>query len=292
MKPIRVKVNDLMQRGYAYFLTEPVGKNFHPDFKPQLTPKQMLELGVFGGKYMTDCANEFPEDWFDDAKLCPERHDPQLNHFGVNASQPLSVWREKGWIYEEDPRGWFQWYCRYYMGRRCPDDERQIKRWRLVKRHVAQVRKNCRRGDLQMPPPPTAGAATLGVRFAKDLGGDGGTSMTTTDPWLTATLEVVDGYRRMIDAAVVQLDDEELHRRPVEGINSVAVILRHLGGNLQSRWTDFLTTDGEKPTRNRDAEFEDWSGDRASLLNFFDSGWQTMRTSLAALSADDLNKDK
>jgi hypothetical protein len=149
MKPIRVEVNDLMQRGYAYYLTEPVGTNFHADFKPQLTPKQMLELGVFGGKYMTDCADEFPDDWFDDAKLCHERHDPKLNHFGVNASQPLSVWREKGWIYEEDPRGWFQWYCRYYMGRRCPDDERQIKRWRLVKRHVTQVRKNCRRGDLQ-----------------------------------------------------------------------------------------------------------------------------------------------
>ena len=109
----------------------------------------MLELGVFGGQYMTDCADEFPADWFDDAKLCHERHDPKLNHFGVNASQPLSVWREKGWIHEDDPRGWFQWYCRYYMGRRCPDDERQIKRWKAVKRHVAQIRKNCKRGDLQ-----------------------------------------------------------------------------------------------------------------------------------------------
>jgi hypothetical protein len=137
-----------MQQGYEYLRTEPVGENFDPTFKPQLTPKQMLELGVFGGKYMTDCRREFPDDWWDDAKLCAARHDPKLNYFGVNASQPLSVWREKGWIYEEDPRGWFQWYCRYYMGRRCLDDERQITRWRAVRRHAAQIRKNCTPGDL------------------------------------------------------------------------------------------------------------------------------------------------
>jgi hypothetical protein len=148
MEPIRVTVNDKMQRGYEYLRIEPPGRNFHPDFEPELTPKQMLELGVFGGKYMTDCAKEFPEDWWDDAKLCTDRHDPQLNLFGVNASQPLAVWREKGWIYSEDPRGWFQWFCRYYMGRRCPDDQRQIKRWRAVRRHAAQIRKNCNPGDL------------------------------------------------------------------------------------------------------------------------------------------------
>ena len=143
MKPRWIEVHDTMQETYAYRLTEPMGRNFHPDFKPELTPKQMLELGVFGGKYMTDCKAEFPADWFENAKLCPERHDPKLNFFGVNASQPLSVWRKKGWIYHEDPRGWFQWYCRYYYGRRCPDDERQIKRWRAVRRHVAQIRNNC-----------------------------------------------------------------------------------------------------------------------------------------------------
>lgn len=147
-KPQAVLVNDLMQHGYVYYLTEPVGRNFHPGFRPELTPKQMLELGVFGGKYMSDCASEYPEEWFRHAKLCHERHDPALNFFGVNASQPLSVWRQKGWIYEEDPRGWFQWYCRYFMGRRCLDDERQIRRWQAVKRHVAQLTKNCRKGDL------------------------------------------------------------------------------------------------------------------------------------------------
>jgi hypothetical protein len=147
MKPIRVVVNDLMQHGYVYHRTEPIGKNFHPEFEPELTPAQMLKLGIFGGKYMTDCRREFPDAWFKGVALCHERHDAALNYFGVNASKPLWYWREKGWIYEEDPRGWFQWYCRYYMGRRCPDDERQIKRWKAIRRHIAQVQKNCKRGD-------------------------------------------------------------------------------------------------------------------------------------------------
>ena len=141
-----------MQKNYQYFLTEPIGGNFPPEFKPELTPKEMLELGVFGGKYMTDCRKEFPKSWFVKAKLSPERRDPWQNFFGVNASQPLSYWIEKGWIYHEDPRGWFQWYCRYYMGRRCLDDQRQIKRWKAMQRHVAQVRKNCRKADYNCRP--------------------------------------------------------------------------------------------------------------------------------------------
>ena len=149
---IKVVVNDLMQQGYEYYLTEPMGGSFAPDFKPELTPKEMLEMGVFGGCYMTDCTDEFPADWFVKAKLCHARHDPTLNYFGINASQPLSIWREKGWIYEDDPRGWFQWYCRYFMGRRCPDDERQIKRWKAMTRHVAQIKKNCSRGDISCRP--------------------------------------------------------------------------------------------------------------------------------------------
>ena len=148
----RIEVDDLMQRGYVYTLTERPGRNFLPGFRPQLTPAQMLKLGVFGGKYMTDCAAEYPAEWFANARLCPDRHDAALNCFGVNASQPLAVWRAKGWISHEDPRGWFQWYCRYYLGRRCPDDERQIKRWRAIRRHVGQVTQNCRRGDLDCRP--------------------------------------------------------------------------------------------------------------------------------------------
>ncbi|PZR73671.1 MAG: hypothetical protein DLM73_09950 [Chthoniobacterales bacterium] len=148
MKPVRVEVNDEMQQGYVYFRTRPMGRGFRAEFKPELTPRRMLELGVFGGKYLTDCREEFPASWFKQAKLCPDRHDPSLNYFGVNASQPLSTWHEKGWIYPEDPRGWFQWYCRYYSGRRCADDLRQIGRWRAVRRHIAQLKKNCAPRDL------------------------------------------------------------------------------------------------------------------------------------------------
>lgn len=144
-----VVVNDKMQKSYHYFLVEAMGRNFDPEFKPDLTPKEMLELGVFGGKYMTDCKDEFPSDWFENAKLDSEKHNAELNYFKVNASQPLQVWERKGWIYPEDPRGWFQWYCRYYMGRRIPDeDKRQIKRWKAIFRHVAQVKKNCEPFDL------------------------------------------------------------------------------------------------------------------------------------------------
>jgi hypothetical protein len=152
MKKQIVVEKDLMQTGYVYFLTEQVAKNFHSEFRPQLSPKEMLKLGVFGGKYMSDCTEEFPVDWFEKAKLCSEIHDPKLNYFGVNASQTLAEWRRKGWIYKEDPRGWFQWYCRYYMGRRCSDDERQIKRWKSMTRHIGQITKNCRYLDLDCRP--------------------------------------------------------------------------------------------------------------------------------------------
>lgn len=148
----RVIVNDKMQRGYVYFLTEPPGRNFDSGFAPQLTPKEMLALGVFGGKYMTDCRKEFPASWFARAKLCARRHDAELNYFGVNASQPLTEWRRKGWIHPQDPRGWFQWYCRYYMGRRSDDDARQIRRWRAIERHVAAIRKNCAPRELDCRP--------------------------------------------------------------------------------------------------------------------------------------------
>ena len=144
----KVVVTDKMQRGYVYYRTEPVGRNFAPGFRPELTPREMLALGVFGGRYMTDCRDEFPASWFTRAKLCPTHHDPKLNFFGVKASQSLTVWRRKGWIHRQDPRGWFQWYCRYYMGRRTPDDRRQIRRWRAIARHVAQIRKHCEAGDL------------------------------------------------------------------------------------------------------------------------------------------------
>jgi hypothetical protein len=143
-----VTVNDRMQKGYRYELVAPPGRNFDPGFEPELTPAEMLALGVFGGIYMTDCRKEFPASWFAKAKLSPEGRDPELNYFRVDASQPLSEWRRKGWIHDDDPRGWFQWYCRYYMGRRLPEeDRRQIGRWRAFRRHLAQIRANCEPGD-------------------------------------------------------------------------------------------------------------------------------------------------
>jgi hypothetical protein len=148
-----VVVNDKMQKGYRYALVAPPGRNFAPDFKPQLTPQEMLALGVFCGKYMTDTRKEFPKSWFARAKLASRGRDCALNYFSVDASQPLSVWRKKGWIYADDPRGWFQWYCRYYMGRRLPDeDRRQINRWKAIRRHVRQVERNCEPCDLSCRP--------------------------------------------------------------------------------------------------------------------------------------------
>jgi hypothetical protein len=144
-----VVVNDTMQQNYAYALSQPAGRNFDPEFQPELTPKDMLELGVFGGKYLTDCTGEFPKSWFRAARLSPERPDPAMNYFGVAASQPLSLWRQKGWIHPDDPRGWFQWYCRYWLGRRLPEeDKRQIRRWKAMRRHVGQIRANCEAGNL------------------------------------------------------------------------------------------------------------------------------------------------
>ncbi len=153
MKSRIIVVNDRMQQCYRYRLTEPLGRNFDPDFAPELTPKEMLRLGVFGGKYMTDATAEFPRDWFVGAKLSPQRRDPALNYFGILAGQPLSVWRAKGWIWPDDPRGWFQWYCRYYFGRRVPEeDRRQIGRWQAMRRHIRQIQRHCEAGDLHCRP--------------------------------------------------------------------------------------------------------------------------------------------
>jgi hypothetical protein len=147
-----IVVKDKMQDGYCYELVAPAGKKFDVRFTPDLTPKDMLRLGVFGGRYMRDCTKEFPKSWFTRAKLFPHGlagHDFKLNYFGVEASLSLAIWEQKGWIYQDDPRGWFQWYCRYYQGRRIPEeDERQIKRWIAMRRHVAQIKKHCFAGDL------------------------------------------------------------------------------------------------------------------------------------------------
>ncbi len=146
-----VNAEDSMQR-YRYILQELPGSNFDATFQPDLTPQQMLQLGVFGGDYFHNEHDEFPEEWFKAAKLSTG-HDPQRNYFQVDASQPLKEWQRKGWIYEEDPRGWFQWYCRYFLGRRIPEeDARQIKRWRHMQRHITQLTRQCQPGNQQCQP--------------------------------------------------------------------------------------------------------------------------------------------
>lgn len=149
MKPKRKTVSNDLQKSHTYTLTEPMGKHFHPDFKPDLTPKEMLELGVFGGFYHGYMEKEFPKSWFVGAHLAPDnKKHGEFNFFKTRASQPLSVWQKKGWIRPQDPHGWFEWYCRYYLGRRSDDDERQIKRWNAMRRHVGQIKAHCRAGDI------------------------------------------------------------------------------------------------------------------------------------------------
>jgi hypothetical protein len=143
-----IRVDDKMQSGYSYRRSAPAGRDFDPDFTPSFTPREMLEMGVFEGKYCNDCIGELPKAWFEKAKTA-EVADESLNYFGVKSRQPLAVWREKGWIYGPDPRGWFQWYCRYFLGRRLPEiDAIQIKRWRGFARHAGQIRAHCDPGDI------------------------------------------------------------------------------------------------------------------------------------------------
>lgn len=143
-----VRVSDTMQSNYSYELVASTGGGFDSSFNPFYTPLEMLAMGVFEGKYCNDCTGEFPKKWFDKAKLS-DKPDEALNYFGLKSRQPLSVWRQKGWIYGPDPRGWFQWYCRYYLGRRLLEvDTIQIKRWRAFARHAGQIRANCEPGDI------------------------------------------------------------------------------------------------------------------------------------------------
>jgi hypothetical protein len=143
-----VHVSDKFQTGYVYTLSEQAGKNFDADFTPHITPQKMLALGVFDGVYFWDLPDELPQAWYEGAKISPNgKRDKSLNYFDVSASKPLKYWQKKGWIHPDDPRGWFQWYARYYLGRRHQDDVRQIKRWKAFRRHWVPVEKNCQKGD-------------------------------------------------------------------------------------------------------------------------------------------------
>lgn len=155
-----ITANNKLQKNYKYQLTEPIGKNFDIRFRPDISPKEMLEMGIFGGLYLNSAINEYPKDWFTNVKFTTKKNkdgklikDKNLNYFGVNASLDLKYWKAKGWISTYDPRGWFEWYCRYYYGRRIEkEDDRQIKRWMNIRRHLMAVRNNCRVGDVYCRP--------------------------------------------------------------------------------------------------------------------------------------------
>lgn len=153
-----ISVNNKMQKGYKYDLVMPEGdlsdlqKEF-PNFKPYYSPKQILKMGAFEGKYLRDAHKEYPSDWFKDAKESDGDANPELNYLKVKSRKPLSDWKSNGWIIGDDPRGWFEWYCRMYQGRRDEKvDAKQIKRWLSFNRHAAQVKKNCKAGDMTCRP--------------------------------------------------------------------------------------------------------------------------------------------
>jgi len=147
-----IRVNNKMQRNYEYVIAATTGGDFMKGFEPHFSPSEMLALGIFEGRYLNSCNTEYPESWLENVKLVDEP-DPAPNYFGVKSRQPLNVWRQKGWIMDLDPRGWFEWYCRYYLGRRHPQmDAIQVKRWRAFRRHQGQIRANCEPGDIWCRP--------------------------------------------------------------------------------------------------------------------------------------------
>ena len=171
-----IKVWNKMSKDYSYTLDAEPGTDFAPGFKPHSTPGEILALGAFGGKYLNDCILEFPAEWFWRAgllgKLCPDKQDISVNYFKIDSRLSLSEWRKAGWVSSggsgsssgserkrilsegnPDERGWFQWYCRYWMGRRIPElDAVQIQRWKNFSRHAGAIKKNCNSGDMNCRP--------------------------------------------------------------------------------------------------------------------------------------------
>ena len=146
MQNTTVHFQNAMSSGSYERSCSPGDLSDHPEFRPHLSPREMLIAGVFEGRYLNSCRDEYPEEWFIGARLS-DVPDPRLNKFGLKSRTTKSWWHERNLIDPQDPRGWFEWYCRFWMGRRSTDDARQIRRWRGMVRHSAQVEKNGR-GDV------------------------------------------------------------------------------------------------------------------------------------------------
>tara|TARA_Y100000814_G_C12323572_1_gene399046 strand:+ start:333 stop:860 length:528 start_codon:yes stop_codon:yes gene_type:complete len=122
----------------------------YPDFKPNLTPKEVFKMGSFGGTYFRpikssvtgksykseNVIKEYPKSWFTGINkkthVISSKYDKNINKYKVKCGSSLEDWEKNGWIDKQDPYGWFQWYCRFYRGRRSDDDERQINRWKKL----------------------------------------------------------------------------------------------------------------------------------------------------------------
>ena len=127
--------------------------NDFPDFRPNVTPKEMFQSGSFGGTYWRPIYSnvtkknykeqhlEFPQNWWKGIQLTNDKCSPQLNKYKVRVGTSLKFWEDKGWITHQDPYGWVQWYCRFYKGRRSEDDLRQIKRWKALAGPQGRFRK-------------------------------------------------------------------------------------------------------------------------------------------------------
>ena len=108
--------------------------------------------------------------------------------------------------------------------------------------------------------------------------------------FLQSVIQLLSYYKDLGDKTFDQLSEEEFHILPAEESNSIAMIMQHMHGNMMSRWTDFLTTDGEKEWRKRDAEFEEQQLDKKILLQRWNAGWHCFLEALQALREDDLTK--
>lgn len=113
--------------------------------------------------------------------------------------------------------------------------------------------------------------------------------MSTDENFLESARKLFRYYKTQGEKAIAQLNDTEINQRPNEASNSIALIVHHLSGNMLSRWTDFLTTDGEKPTRNRETEFEEGYPDKKTMLEAWEKGWNVLLTTLDSLNPEDLS---